>query len=100
MPTIEELEKLVEKKVAPDELVENVRERPIVNTFGEQFAVILEMITLIPSPGREAYFRYFERGDNAIYWKSSENDLGVEITGVVWDKEKNPKIICGVVLPP
>lgn len=99
-PTTEGLEKLVQKKVSPDELLKSFRQSPLVNTFGEQAAIILEMVNLIPAPGKEAYFRYFESGDNAIYWKSSENDIGVEIVGVVWDGEQNQKVMCGIILPP
>ena len=99
-PTTEGLARLVKKKVSPDELLKRFRQSPIVNTFGDEPAIILEMINLIPAPGKEEYFRYFENGDNAIYWKSSETDLGVEIVGVVWDVEENQKVMCGIILPP
>jgi hypothetical protein len=99
-PEIEELEKLLREKVSPDDLLKSVRQPPIVNTFGQQSIIDLETINLIPAPGKDRYFRNFENGDKVIYWRSSDNDIGVEIVGVVWDKNQNPKVISGVILPP
>lgn len=99
-PTIQELETLLGRKVSPDELLKSIRQKPIVNTFGEQAAIILETVNLIPAPGKERYFRYFKSGDQGIYWKSSENDIDVEIIGVVWDEEHNSTVMCGIILPP
>jgi len=100
IPTTQELETLLGRKVSPDELLKSIRQKPIVNTFREQAAIILEMVNLIPAPGKEEYFRHFESGDKAIYWKSSQNDIDVEIIGVVWDKGRNPTVLCGIILPP
>ena len=100
MPEIEELEKLLRERVSPDDLLKSVRQPPIVNTFGEQSLIALETINIIPVPGQERYFRNFESGDRAIYWRSSDNEIGVEIIGVVWDKDRNLKVISGIILPP
>lgn len=99
-PTTQGLETLLDRKVSPDELLQSIRQKPIVNTFGDQAGIILEAVNLIPAPGKESYFRYFKRGDQGMYWKSSEIDIGVEIIGVVWDEAHNARVMCGIILPP
>ena len=99
-PKPDELQALAKGRITPDELLERVSQKPIVNTFREQSELPLEMVNLIPATGKEQNFRYFRSGDHAIYWKASENETGVEIVGVVWDKDQMPSVICGVILPP
>lgn len=100
MPTIKELENLINEDFSPDEISEKVPEKPIVNTFEDNLKGILGIVDIASIPGKEDYFPPFKNDDNIIYWKKSENDVGVEIIGIVWDENLSPKIICGAILPP
>jgi len=100
MATIDQLQRLLRNKIPPDEVLANVRDKPIVNSFDERFKHAVGSINLIPTPGKESCFRTLKNGDNVIYWKSAENDVGVEIVGVVWDEKGRSQVFCGTILPP
>lgn len=100
MPTIEELQNLVKDKLSPGELLAKVAEPPLVNSFEEKFKDIAGFIDLTPTPGRESRFHVLKKSDRVIYWKQTENEVGVEIAGVVWDEKGETKAFCGTILPP
>jgi hypothetical protein len=100
MPTIEQLQNLIKKRLSPDEILFRITEKPVVNTFKEQFKNIIEFVDIVPLPGKEKYFHPLKKGNQVIYWKLAENDIGVEIIGIIWDEEFKPRILCGNILPP
>lgn len=100
MPTIEELQNLLKDEVSPDAVLAGVTEKPLVNGFEEKFKHVAAFINLVPSPGRENCFRALRKDDRVIYWKTAENEVGVEIVGIVWDEKGEAQIFCGTILPP
>jgi len=100
MPTVEQLQGLLRNHISPNEVLANVREKPIVNSFEGRFKHVVGSVNLIPTPGKEPCFRQLQKGDNVIYWKVAENDVGVDIVGIVWDEKGNAEIFCGTMLPP
>lgn len=100
MPTVEQLQGLLRNRISPTEVLANVRDKPIVNTFERRFKYVVGSINVMPTPGKERWFRTLQKGDNVIYWKAAENDVGVEILGIVWDGKNNSQIFCGTILPP
>lgn len=97
---MEQLQRLLRNTISPDEVLVNIRDKPIVNSFERRFKHVVGSVNLIPTPGKERCFRQFKKGDHVIYWKSAENDVGVEIVGIVWDEKGNTEIFCGTILPP
>lgn len=100
MPTIEQLQKLLRTTISPDEVLASVYDQPIVNSFEKRFKHVAASINVIPTTGKESCFRKLTKRDNVIYWKATENDVGVEIIGVAWDEKGNPAVFCGTILPP
>lgn len=100
MPTLEQLQRLFRNGISPDEVLTHVPDKPMANSFEERFRHVVGSINLIPTPGRERCFRKLQKGDNVIYWKAAENDVGVEVVGMVWDEQGDSQIFCGTILPP
>jgi len=100
MPTLEQLQTLIRNNPSSNQVLTNVAEPPIVNSFDARFKDVVSFIDLIPTPGKESYSCKLKKGDNVIYWKSAENDVGVEVIGIVWDENGHSKTFCGTILPP
>ena len=100
MATLEQLQRIFRSRISPDEVLATVPDKPMVNSFERRFRHVAGSINVIPTPGREPCFRQLQKGDNVIYWKAAENDVGVEVIGVAWDEQGNSQIFCGTILPP
>ncbi len=100
MPTVEQLQRLLRNRIAPDEVLASIGDKPIVNSFERRFKHVVDSVNLIPMSGKERWFRQFKKGDHVIYWKSSESNVGVDVIGVVWDEKGNSQVFCGTILPP
>ncbi len=86
--------------LSPNQVLANVAEQPIVNSFDERFKDVISFINATPTPGKESCLCKLRKGDNVIYWKSAENAVGVEVIGVVWHENGHSEIFCGTILPP